>query len=72
MNLSPMVIPHAVVNRHVDGDHVACPLLTKWLTCHTRAVEALQGAHKPDLVLMTHAGRAARLRSIRHTWSIRL
>jgi hypothetical protein len=51
--------PAAVAERYMDGHDVGGPLLAESIAGDTCAVEAVQWAHKPDLVLEGDARRVA-------------
>lgn len=53
------LVPAAVMDRYVHGYDVGGPLLAESVAGNTCAVEALQGADEPDLVLVADAGRVA-------------
>jgi hypothetical protein len=61
-----------MMERHMHGHDVSSPLLAEPGAGDTCAVEALQRADEPDLVLIADAGRVAgegfplRRRSVRH------
>lgn len=73
---SPAVIPGAVMDRHMHGQHVNRPAFPERIAWHPAAVEALQRAHEPHLILVEDRRRITRKRHptgliLRHNVSLR-
>lgn len=73
---SPVVIPDAVMDRHMHGQHVNRPAFAERITRHAAAVETLQRAHEPHLVFVEDRRRITCKRHpsglvVRHNVSLR-
>lgn len=59
MPRSRVVIPDAVMDRHMHGHHIGRPLLTEQIARHATTVESMQRAYEPHRAFVGHGWRIA-------------